>query len=43
MAKYVFRNTLPFYPMRSLSHLFILISVIVSLIGFTIPMFVQLF
>jgi hypothetical protein len=33
----------PFYPRRSLSHLLILISVVISMIGFAFPQFVQLY
>lgn len=33
----------PFYPSRSLSHLLILICVIISIIGFVFPQFVQLY
>ncbi len=33
----------PFYPGRSLSHLLILISVVISMIGFAFPQFVQLY
>ncbi|MBP9812448.1 rhomboid family intramembrane serine protease [Candidatus Gracilibacteria bacterium] len=41
MQKYL--RHLPFYPKKYLSHFFILISVVISLIGFLFPIFVHLF
>ena len=43
MAKYIIRNTLPFYPKRYFSHFLIIISVIVSVVGFMFPAFIQYF
>ena len=43
MAKYIIRNTLPFHPKRYFSHFLIIISVIVSVLGFMFPAFIQYF